>query len=143
MKRFYAHKGAEAVLSVISAILAVALIVLIRFVSRNRTVILTAGTAIAVMGVLLIFVYFPLYFSSVRYTLTETELLSERGVIIRRKSAIRLSSVQSYTMYIPRRAVLSGLSLVLLNVYGGTLALPFMKKSDIEELILHIEAESG
>lgn len=143
MKRFYAHKGAEAVLSVISAILALALIVLIRFVFRNRTVILTAGTAIAVMGVLLIFVYFPLYFSSVRYTLTETELLSERGVIIRRKSAIRLSSVQSYTMYIPGRAVLSGLSLVLLNVYGGTLALPFMKKSDIEELILHIEAESG
>ena len=143
MKRFYAHKGAEAVLSVISAILAVALIFLIRFVFRNRTVILTAGTAIAVMGVLLIFAYFPLYFSSVRYTLTETELLSERGVIIRRKSAIRLSSVQSYTLYIPGRAVLSGLSLVLLNVYGGTLALPFMKKSDIEELILHIEAESG
>lgn len=143
MKRFYAHKSAAAAISVISAIISVLLTVLIRIIFHSRTVILTAGTVIAVMGLLLIFVYFPLYFSSVSYTLTETELLSERGVIIRRRSAIKLSTVQSYTIYIPKRAFLSGLSVVLLNVYGGTLAVLFLKRRDIEELILYIEAESG
>ncbi len=143
MKRFYAHKSAAAVISVISAIISVVLMVVIRFVFRSRTVILTAGTAIAVLTLMFTLIYIPLYFSLVKYTLTETELLSERGVIIRRKSAIRLSCVQSYTLYIPKRAFLSGLSVVLLNVYGGTLAVLFLKRSDIEELILHIEAESG
>lgn len=143
MKRFYAHKSAAAAISVISAIVSVLLMVLIRIIFHSRTVILTASTAVAAITLVFILVYIPLYFSSVSYTLTETELLSERGVIIRRRSAIKLSTVQSYTIYIPKRAFLSGLSVVLLNVYGGTLAVLFLKRSDIEELIMYIEAESG
>ena len=91
---------------------------------------------------ILMFVYIPMYFSSLKYTVTDDAFIAERGVIIRRKNAVKLEAVQSIAAFIPRYRLFSWITLAELNVYGGVVRIIFMDKKDIEELIMHIEADN-
>ena len=81
------------------------------------------------------FVYLPLYFSSIKYTATETEIMKSSGVFIKTHQSVRYSSVQYTSVISSPFSQYTGLNFIVFFVYGGQLRLLFLKQSDAQEIL--------
>lgn len=122
-------------LRILLLIFSAGLIVLINYFSPLRTAAIIADTVIAVISLILMFIYMPLYFSSVSYTITDTEIRRRSGVFIKYRQSIRIDSIQYAVMVNSPFSKLTGLNFLLLFVYGGHMNLMFLKYSDMQEIL--------
>ena len=81
------------------------------------------------------FVHLPLYFSSISYTATKTEIIKSSGVVIKVHQSIRYSSIQYTTLIKSPFSQYTGFNFIIFFVYGGQLRLLFLKRSDADEII--------
>lgn len=100
----------------------------------ERLRLILGGSIIAVaLGYSLI--YLPLFFFSIKYTVTESEITVSKGVFIRRRQAVKFSSVRYVTAVDFPLLRFVSFSTVIFFVYGGKLAVPFLSVSDMRELL--------
>ena len=88
-----------------------------------------------VIGVILGFIYFPLFFRTVKYTLTETEIIRTSGVFIKIHQSIKYSSIQYVTVVTTPLSQYTGLNFIIYFVYGGQLRLLFLDHEDAMEIL--------
>ncbi|WP_303835820.1 PH domain-containing protein [Ruminococcus flavefaciens] len=81
------------------------------------------------------FIHLPMYFSSIKYTATETEVMKSSGVFIKVHQSVRYSSIQYTTIISSPFSQYTGFNFIIFFVYGGQLRLLFLKQSDAKEIL--------
>lgn len=92
-------------------------------------------TASAIIGVVFSFIYCPLLFRSLKYTVTDTEVKRSGGVFIKKFQSVRYSSVQYITTARSFLSQYTGLNFIVYFVYGGQLRLLFLSRDDADEIM--------
>ena len=129
------RKGLTA-LRLLMLLLTAALIIAINYSVPIRKVALIADIAVAGVTLLTTLIYLPMYFASVRYTVTDHELIRSSGVFIKYDQSIKFSSIQyTITITTPLSKV-TGLNFLLLFVLGGQMNLMFLDYNDMQEILM-------
>lgn len=81
------------------------------------------------------FVHLPMYFNSISYYATETEVTKSSGVFIKVHQSVRYSSIQYTTRITSPLSQHTGFNFIIFFVYGGQLRLLFLKRADADEII--------
>ena len=87
------------------------------------------------IALLEMFVHLPLFFSSIKYTATDTEITKISGVFIKVHQSVRYSSIQYTTIISSPFSHYTGFNFIIFFVYGGQLRLLFLKQADAKEII--------
>ncbi len=140
MKEYSADLSAMKLLQITVCLLAALLIFAsARFLSRWAVVMWVLIGLFAVTAVLLSFFCMPLYFSNLRCIVTANQVTVRTGMFFRREQSIRLQSVQFVQLITGPWDGILGLNFMILYVYGGSLMIFFLKKSDRRELTEFLE----
>lgn len=118
-------------------------IVLINYFSPLRTASLIADSVIAGISLFVMLFYLPLYFSSVKYTVTDTEIRRMSGVFIKHRQTIRIDTIQYSVMVNSPFSKLTGLNFLVFFVYGGQMNLMFLNYVDMQEILALTGNEGG
>lgn len=135
MKHYYPDKCCLTTLRIIIIFSVIILIGLVRYFIPAKFLVLSITIAVAVIAFFVMFVYLPLYFSSIKYTATETEIMKSSGVFIKTHQSVRYSSVQYTSVISSPFSQYTGLNFIVFFVYGGQLRLLFLKQSDAQEIL--------
>lgn len=135
MKHYYPDKGCLTMLRIIIIFSVIILLGLVRYFIPAKFLVLSITIAVAVIAFFVMFVYLPLYFSSIKYTATETEIMKSSGVFIKTHQSVRYSSVQYTSVISSPFSQYTGLNFIVFFVYGGQLRLLFLKQSDAQEIL--------
>ncbi|MBR4628116.1 MAG: PH domain-containing protein [Ruminococcus sp.] len=134
MRHYRPDRHGLTTLRVLLLVLSAVLILTVNYFVPSRTVSLVIDIFIASVSLIAVLIYLPLYFSSLRYTVTDTEIISDSGVILRFHQAVKITSVQYTAVISSPFSRLTGLNFVLLFVYGGQMNLMFLKYDDMLEI---------
>jgi membrane protein YdbS with pleckstrin-like domain len=99
------------------------------------TIVNIVRTAAVIIGVVFSFIYCPLLFRSLKYTVTDSEVKRSGGVFIKKFQSVRYSSVQYITTARSFLSQYTGLNFIVYFVYGGQLRLLFLSRSDADEIM--------
>ena len=91
--------------------------------------------AAGVIGFIIGFIYYPFFFRTVKYTLSETEIIRTSGVFIKIYQSVQYSSIQYTTIISSPFSKISGFNFVVFFVFGGQLRLLFLARDDAEEIM--------
>lgn len=143
MKRFYPDNNSLTVLRMIIAILILTVIALIKYYIPSSKFVLTAGTILAAIGFIVMFVYLPLYFSSIKYIVNDSEITKSCGVFIKSHQTVKCSSIQYTTVIRTPFSKYTGLNIIIFFVFGGQLRLMFIGYNDMIEILKLTGSVSG
>ena len=140
LKEYSADLSAMKLLQIMVCLLAAVLIFAsAKFLYRWPLVMWILIGLFAVTAIILSFLCMPLYFSNLRCIVTANQVTVRTGMFFRREQSIRLQSVQFVqTITGPWNGIL-GLNFIILYVYGGSLMIFFLKKTDRQELTEFLE----
>lgn len=108
--------------------------VLIIIVKSVLFAVLTV-TAVISAAVFFFLYYIPCFFRNLEYTTDSAEIVKTSGVIFTQKTRVRFKSVQSLSVVTVPFSGRTGFNCVILYFYGGRILLPFLKRSDAEEIV--------
>ena len=135
MKQYIPDRHCLSTLRLLITLAVVLIILAVRYfipVEKLDFIIMVAVIAIACFEM---FIHLPLYFSSISYTATSTEIMKSSGVFIKVHQSVRYSSVQYTTVISSPLSQYTGFNFIIFFVYGGQLRLLFLKQSDAKEII--------
>lgn len=104
------------------------------FIPIDKIVLIIVISAVSI-ACFEMFIHLPLYFSSIKYSTTETEVVKSSGVFIKVHQSVRFSSIQYTTIIKSPLSKHTGFNFIIFFVYGGQLRLLFLKKADADEII--------
>ncbi len=139
MKTYLPDKKALFTLRVILALLAVVLTLIVKAYIPVDILVVIFGTAIATAAIFFIFIYLPLYFSSLRYESTPEEVTRHSGVFMKSHQTVQFSAVQYTTVVKTHLSRYTGMNFIVFFVYGGQLQLLFLRSSDMDEILGRVE----
>lgn len=140
LKEYSADLSAMKLLQILVCLLASLLIFASgKFLSRWPAVMWALIIGFVLTAVILCFLCMPLYFSNLRCIVTSSQVTVRTGIFFQREQSIRLQSVQFVQLITGPWDGLLGLNFMILYVYGGSLMIFFLKKSDRYELTEFLE----
>lgn len=156
MKKYYADRNSLNLLRIITFVLLVVIAIGLRYllyrlelmfpdyfaVQKNTVteiVIWSVMIVAAVIYILYILIFLPLWYSSIKYYVTDTDLISVSGVLFKSTHYMKLSAIQYITLISAPLARLSGFNFLVFNAHGGRMAFTFLSQSDAEEIASLIE----
>lgn len=140
MKEYSADLSAMKLLQMIVCFLAALLIfACAKFLFRWAVIMWILIVLFVVSAVILCFICMPLYFSHLRCIVTANQVTVCTGMFAHREQSIRLQSVQFVQLITGPLDGIFGLNFMILYVYGGSLMIFFLKKSDRRELVELLE----
>ena len=134
MRHFYPDKRCINVLRTAIAAIGLIIFAVIKYYVRTEKAELIAGSIIAVLFAVM-FIYLPLYFASLKYTATDTEIIRTSGVFIRFHQSVHYSSIQYATVIKTFFSRYTGLNFMIFFVFGGRFRLMFLSREDIDEIL--------
>ncbi|MDE5792775.1 MAG: PH domain-containing protein [Oscillospiraceae bacterium] len=134
MKEYYADLSAMKLLQVLISVITVILISASIFIFFRLKIIIWILVGIFIITAIIInFICLPVYFKTLKYTVTANQITIRQGIFLVREQSIKLQSVQ-FVQFITGLNGMFGLNFVILYVYGGSMMIFFMKKQDRQEL---------
>ena len=130
MKHYRPNKRSLIVLRIAVLLLTAAIIALDIILIPIKLAVNISVITVSAVAFILVFIYLPLFFSSVKYTATETEIVKTSGVFIKFHQSVRYSSVQYTTVITTPLSQYTGLNFIVFFVYGGQLDLLFLDQHD-------------
>lgn len=134
MRHYRPYRRGLTVLRILLLIISSALIITVNYFVPSRDAAIVADILIAAVVLAAILVYLPLYFASLKYTVTDTEIISDSGVIIHLHQSVKINSVQYTAVISSPFSRATGLNFLILFVYGGQMNLMFLKYEDMLEI---------
>lgn len=135
MKQFYPDRHCLTTLRLlITAIVVIILFAVRYFIPVDKIVMLCIIVVIAI-ACFEMFVHLPMFFNSISYSATSTEVTKSSGVFIKVHQSVRYSSIQYTTVISSPFSQYTGFNFIIFFVYGGQLRLLFLKQSDAQEII--------
>ncbi len=135
MRHFYPDKRCINVLRIIIAAVGLAAFAVIKYYVRIEKAEVISGMIIAAVCFAVMFVYLPLYFSLLKYTATDSEIIRTSGVFIRLHQSVHYSSIQYATVIKTFLSGYTGLNFIIFFVFGGRFRLMFLSRDDMDEIL--------
>ena len=135
MRHFYPDKNSVRLLQIIISAIGFILFLTAKHYIHSKITLLILGTIIVSLCTFIMFIYLPLYFSSLKYIVTDTEIIRTGGVFIKVHQSVLFSSIQ-YVAVI--KSFLSGytcLNFIIFFVFGGRFRLMFLSRNDTDEIL--------
>jgi uncharacterized membrane protein YdbT with pleckstrin-like domain len=118
----------------ITAAVVIILFAIRYFIPVDKIVLLSIIVVIAI-ACFEMFVHLPMFFNSISYSATSTEVTKSSGVFIKVHQSVRYSSIQYTTVISSPFSQYTGFNFIIFFVYGGQLRLLFLKQADAQEII--------
>ncbi len=135
MKQYFPDKNCLTTLRIIILFIVVIILGAARYFIPVKLVDLIITIVVAASAFFVMFIYLPLYFSSIKYTANDTEIMKSSGVFIKVHQSVRYSSVQYTSVISSPFSQYTGLNFIIFFVYGGQFRLLFLKQSDAQEIL--------
>lgn len=143
MKRFYPDNNSLTVLRMIITIFILTIIAVMKYYIPSVRFVIITGIILAAIGFIIMFVYLPIYFSSIKYIVTDSEIIRICGVFIKTHQTVRFSSIQYTTIIRTPFSKYTGLNIIIFFVFGGQLRLTFINYDDMFEILKLTGSVSG
>jgi len=135
MKQFYPDRHCLTTMRLLITAAVVIILFAIRyFIPVDKIVLLSIIVVIAI-ACFEMFVHLPMFFNSISYSATSTEVTKSSGVFIKVHQSVRYSSIQYTTVISSPFSQYTGFNFIIFFVYGGQLRLLFLKQADAQEII--------
>ncbi len=141
MKNYLPDKNCLMTLRIIITFLSFILIIAVRYFITVKILVILISTIIGAAAFFIMFAYLPLFMKSIRYTVTETEIIKSSGVIMRFHQSVHYSSIQYINIITTPFSQYTGLNFIVCFVYGGQLRLMFLNHKDAREILKLMEHE--
>ena len=115
--------------------LAVIIIAAVRYFIPIDKIVFYSTLIVILTACVEMFVHLPMYFNSISYTATDTEVMKSSGVFFKVHQSIRYTSIQYTTVVSTPFSQYTGFNFIIFFVYGGQLRLLFLKQPDAKEII--------
>lgn len=135
MKKFRPDKNALLTMRIIISAITMALILVVRLYIPITVIVGIIAAALGTVCIFLIFVYLPLYFSSVCYDLTDEMITRHGGAFMKSHKSVRLSKIQYTTVITTPFSRYTSMNFVILFVYGGQLRMLFLNLDEAMEIL--------
>lgn len=135
MKQYVPDRHCLSTLRILITAATAVIIAAARYFLPSDRIVFWITLAAAAVACIEMFVHLPLYFSSIRYTATSTEVTKSSGVFIKVRQSVRYSSIQYTTVISSPFSHYTGFNFIVFFVYGGQLRLLFLRQSDAREII--------
>ena len=135
MKQYAPDRHGLTTMRLLITAAAVIILAAVRYFIPVDKIVLISVIVVVSPASLEMFVHLPLYFASIKYTATSTEITKSSGVFIKVHQSVRYSSVQYTTVISSPFSYYTGLNFIIFFVYGGQLRLLFLKRSDAKEIV--------
>ena len=135
MRTYRPDRSGLSILRLLILLIAVAMIILVNFFVPVRFPALITDISISGVTLLLTMVYLPLYYSSIKYTVTDTEITCSSGVFLKYHQSIKIASVQYTAVASTPFSEYTGLNFIIFFVYGGRMKMFFLSKKDVVEIL--------
>ncbi|MDE5771203.1 MAG: PH domain-containing protein [Ruminococcus sp.] len=143
MKNYLPDKNCLITLRIIITFLSFILIIAVRYFITVKILVILISTIIGAAAFFIMFAYLPLFIKSVRYTVTETEIIKSSGVIMRFHQSVHYSSIQYTNIITTPFSQYTGLNFIVCFVYGGQIRLLFLNHKDAREILKFVEREEA
>lgn len=143
MKHFYPDNNSLTVLRMIITIFILTIIAAMKYYIPSAKFVIITGIILAAIGFIIMFVYLPIYFSSIKYIVTDSEITKTCGVFIKTHQTVRFSSIQYTTIIRTPFSKYTGLNIIIFFVFGGQLRLTFIGYNDMLEILKLTGSVSG
>ena len=135
MRHFYPDKKSVRLLQIIISAIGFILFLTAKHYIHSKSTLLILGTIIVSLCTFIMFIYLPLYFSSLKYIVTDTEIIRTGGVFIKVHQSVLFSSIQYVTVVKTFLSGYTGLNFIIFFVFGGRFRLMFLSRNDIDEIL--------
>lgn len=135
MRHFYPDKKSVRLLQIIISTIGFILFLTAKHYIHSKSTLLILGTIIVSLCICIMFIYLPLYFSSLKYIVTDTEIIRTGGVFIKVHQSVLFSSIQYVTVIKTFLSGYTGLNFIIFFVFGGRFRLMFLSRNDIDEIL--------
>ena len=135
MKQYYPDRHCLTTLRLMITAAVIIILSAVRYFIPIEKVVLYTTVGVIAVACIEMFVHLPLFFSSISYTVTRTEVTKSSGVFIKVHQSVRYSSIQYTTIISSPFSQYTGFNFIIFFVYGGQLRLLFLKQSDAKEII--------
>lgn len=135
MKHYYPDRHCLSTLRIMITALSVIILAAAKYFIPIDKIVFIATLAVVFIASFEMFVHLPMYFSSISYSATDTEIMKSSGVFFKVHQSVRYSSIQYTTIVSSPFSQYTGFNFIIFFVYGGQLRLLFLKQSDAKEII--------
>ena len=135
MKQYYPDRHCLSTLRILITAAAVLLLAAVRYFVPVDLVVFLSTIVVVFIACFEMFIHLPMYFASISYTATDTEVMKSSGVFFKVHQSIRYSSIQYTTVISSPLSQYTGFNFIIFFVYGGQLRLLFLKQADAKEII--------
>lgn len=144
-KNYLPDKSCLLTLRVLIVLVSFILISAVNYFITVKLLVILIDTIIGAAAFFLMFAYFPLFLKSIRYTVTDTEIIKSSGVIMRLHQSVQYASIQYVNVITTPFSQYTGLNFIVCFVYGGQLRLLFLNHADAKEILDKVgqKGESG
>lgn len=142
MKKYKPDRKGLVTLRILILAVTAGLILAVNYFVPVRKVSLIADISLAAISLGLMFIYLPMYFSSVSYFVTSNEIIRSSGVLVKFHQSIKLPLVQHSMVITTPFSKFTGMNFLLFFALGGQINLMFLSYEDMME-ILRLFSESG
>ncbi|MBP1548624.1 MAG: PH domain-containing protein [Oscillospiraceae bacterium] len=93
-----------------------------------------AAYALIITYAIFAFVMLPLWFCSLRYFVSSEKIIIQSGVLVKKRIYVRTEAIQ-YIVVVKCPVVFKvNINIILINVFGNRINLPFLSLHDVEEI---------
>lgn len=151
MKKYYADRKSLNLLRVVVFVLLVAIIFGLKYLlfwleqkypdyfipvetTIPEIIIWSVIILLAAAYVLYILIYLPLWYNSINYYVSDSDLVSVSGIFMKSRKYMRLSSVLYVTAISAPFAKYTSFNFLVMSAHGGRMMFMFLSKSDMDEI---------
>lgn len=135
MKQYYPDRHCLTTMRLIITAAVVIILWAVRYFIPIEKIVMMCIIVVIAIACFEMFVHLPMYFNSISYYATETEVTKSSGVFIKVHQSVRYSSIQYTTRITSPLSQHTGFNFIIFFVYGGQLRLLFLKRADADEII--------
>lgn len=152
MKKYYADRKSLNLLRVLTFVLLIVIVIGLKYLlyrlelafpdyfgRKENTVpeivIWSLMGLVAAIYILYILIFLPLWYNSVKYFVTDTDIISISGVFFKSTHYMKLTAVQYATLVSAPLAKYSGFNFIIFSAHGGIMTFMFLSHEDAEEIM--------
>lgn len=141
MKKYYLSRYAMRTIKLVLFLLSLILTCLARIFLFSYPIIMWSAYALfwGIFFVAVIIVI-PVYYSKTCYYISSCEISKLSGFFISSKQLMKVSAIQYITQLSTPLSKFTGMNFLIINAFGGKMALLYLSKTDAEEILAVLSA---
>ncbi|MGN0622247.1 MAG: hypothetical protein ACI4I9_10300 [Porcipelethomonas sp.] len=135
MKQYKADKKCLNIIRIfLIAVTAALIIVCAEFMQVLPILMISLCVIFALAGFFTAFVYLPVYFRKLCYTVSDGKIIKQSGFFFYKTQMMRIDTIQFSSSVFTPFSKFTGLNFIFLYAYGGMMTVMFLENDDFSEL---------